>query len=69
MTQKTYACAKCGGSTYRTGEIRTTGSGITRFLNIQNQKYVTVACEKCGYTELYRADGSGFGNVLDFFSN
>jgi len=49
--------------------IRTTGSGITRFLNVQNQKYNTVSCTKCGYTELYRLDGGGLGNILDLFTN
>ncbi|MDP7469839.1 MAG: zinc ribbon domain-containing protein, partial [Dehalococcoidia bacterium] len=45
---------KCKGTKYRAGELRTTGSGISRFFNIQNQKYATVACAACGYTELYR---------------
>ena len=54
---------------YRSGELRTTGSGLTRFLNIQNQKYATVACTQCGYTDLYRLDGSGVGNLFDFFTN
>ena len=52
------------------GELRTTGSGMSRFLNLQNQKYATVACAGCGYTELYRKDGGGgIGNILDIFSN
>ncbi|MBT4142515.1 MAG: hypothetical protein HOE50_05185, partial [Chloroflexi bacterium] len=54
--------------TFKDGEIRTTGSGISRIFNIQNQKYQTVSCTKCGFTELYRLDGSGFGNVIDLFA-
>ncbi|MQF48796.1 GTP-binding protein [SAR202 cluster bacterium AC-647-N09_OGT_505m] len=69
MAKQSYSCIKCEGTEYRTGELRTTGSGITRFLNIQSQKYATVACAGCGYTELYRLDGSGIGNILDFFGN
>ena len=69
MAQQSYSCTKCSGTEYRVGEIRTTGSGITRFLNIQNQKYATVACKECGYTELYRLDGSGIGNIVDIFTN
>jgi predicted nucleic-acid-binding Zn-ribbon protein len=69
MVKQTYRCQKCEGTAYRTGQLRTTGSGLTRFLNIQNQKYSTVSCMKCGYTELYRVDGTGFGNVVDFFTN
>ena len=69
MTQQAYSCGKCGEAQYQTGELRTTGSGLSRFFNIQNQKYATISCKACGYTELYRRDGGGMGNVLDFFTN
>lgn len=69
MASRTYSCTKCNNTQYKSGQIRTTGSGISRFLNLQNQKYATVACTSCGYTELYRLDGSGFGNILDLFTN
>jgi uncharacterized protein len=69
MEQRSYSCDKCSSTTYKTGEIRTTGSGLSRFLNVQNQKYQTVSCDQCGFTELFRLDGSGFGNVVDFFTN
>ena len=68
--QQSYQCNKCDGGEYRTGELRTTGSGLTRFLNIKNQKYATVSCADCGYTEIYRQDGGGkLGNILDLFTN
>ena len=69
MKTQQYSCVKCGGTEYRLGELRTTGSGLTRFLNIQNQKYATVACTECGHTELYRLDGGGIGNIVDLFTN
>ncbi|MQF82570.1 GTP-binding protein [SAR202 cluster bacterium AD-802-E10_MRT_200m] len=69
MASRTYSCTKCNNTQYKSGQIRTTGSGISRFLNIQNQKYATVACAACGYTELYRLDGSGIGNIIDLFTN
>jgi predicted nucleic-acid-binding Zn-ribbon protein len=69
MAKQTYSCMKCKGTEYRAGQIRTTGSGLSRFFNIQNQKYGTVACMVCGYTELYRIDGGRLGNILDFFTN
>jgi predicted nucleic-acid-binding Zn-ribbon protein len=40
---------------------------VSRLFNIQNQKYQTVSCTICGFTELYRLDGSGLGNVVDLF--
>lgn len=69
MSNSTYSCAKCETTDYESGEIRTTGSGLSRFLNLQNQKFVTVSCAACGYTELFRTSGSGIGNVLDIFTN
>jgi predicted nucleic-acid-binding Zn-ribbon protein len=69
MSAASYSCAKCSGTQYQTGEIRTTGSGLSRFLNIQNNKFSTVSCNACGYTEVYRRAGGGFGNVVDFFTN
>ena len=69
MAKQVYSCIKCNGTEYKTGELRTTGSGLTRLFNIQNQKYATMACVGCGYTELYRMDGTGVGNILDFFTN
>ncbi len=34
---KHFECPKCLNSSYETGEIRTTGSGLSRFLDLQNQ--------------------------------
>jgi predicted nucleic-acid-binding Zn-ribbon protein len=69
MEKQVYSCMKCKGTEYKAGELRTTGSGLSRFFNIQNQKYATVSCTACGYTELYRRDSSGVGNIIDFFGN
>ena len=65
MTKKQFSCSKCHATEYKTGEIRTTGSGLSRFLNFQNQKFTAISCGKCGYTDLFRTDSSGIGNVLD----
>ena len=55
---------------FKAGEIRTTGSGISRFLNLQNQKFSTVSCTRCGYTDVYRMDASGkIGNIFDILTN
>ena len=69
MEQHQFSCIKCSGTDYKGGEIRTTGSGLSRFLNLQNQKFATVSCSNCGYTELYRMDGGGVGNILDILTN
>ena len=69
MRSRSYSCVKCSGTEYKTGELRTTGSGLSRFFNIQNQKYATVACTVCGYTELYRLGSSGMDSILQIFTN
>ena len=69
MEKQRYTCSKCDGMEYKGGEIRTTGSGLSRFLDIQNQKFSTVSCVSCGHTELYRLDGTGVGNILDLFTS
>jgi len=66
----TFSCTKYGCTNCEKGEIRTTGSGISRFLNLQNQKFGFTACEACGYTEFYRTDGKGgLGTVFDVLTN
>ena len=65
-----YECPKCKHREAETGEIRTTGSGFSRFLNLQNQKFSYLACSNCGYTEFYRMDGKGgLGTVFDVLTN
>lgn len=61
-----YSCDKCGHSEYETGEFRAVGGGVTRLFNIQNKKFHTVSCMRCGYTEIFRATSSTAGNVVDF---
>ena len=70
MESQQFKCQKCSDTNFTTGEIRTTGSGISRFLNLQNQKFATVSCDSCGYTEIYRLDSRGLGgNILDILTN
>ena len=70
MNQKSYTCPKCGNRKADIDQIRTTGSGFTKYFNIQNRKFTSVTCTKCGYTEFYRGRASsGASNVLDFLTN
>ena len=69
MNTQQYSSDKCHATEHRTGEIRTTGSGLSRFLNLQNQKFTAISCSKCGFTELFRTDSGGaLGNILDVLS-
>lgn len=69
MNKLKYKCPKCGSTICEIGEIRTTGSFLTKIFNIQNKRFTTVTCSKCSYTELYSEKSSKIGNVLDFFTN
>ena len=69
MEQHQFECVKCSRMEYKTGEIRTTGSGISRSLNVQNQKFATVSYGGCGYKEPYRMGGRGVGNIFDILTN
>ncbi|WP_299577054.1 zinc ribbon domain-containing protein [uncultured Sunxiuqinia sp.] len=68
--RKVYVCPKCGGKKPEVDEIRTTGSGFTKYFNIQNRRFTAVSCTACGYTELYKgAKLPGGSSVLDFVTN
>ena len=65
-----FTCQKCKNEDYDEGKISTTGSGLSRFLNMQNNKFVTISCTKCGYTELFKGEKAGaISNIIDIFTN
>lgn len=69
MEKKMWICPKCGNSSYETDEFRATGGAFAKLFDVQNKKFTTVSCSKCGFTELYKRQTSTLGNVLDFFTN
>ncbi|MDZ7860433.1 MAG: zinc ribbon domain-containing protein [Candidatus Krumholzibacteriota bacterium] len=69
MQPLNYLCPKCGGNRYETGEIRTTGGFLSKIFDVQSNKFTTVVCSKCRYTEIYKADSSMLGNIFDFFTD
>jgi|TARA_B110000263_G_C15287050_1_gene501362 predicted nucleic-acid-binding Zn-ribbon protein len=62
-----YECPKCHNGAYETGTIRTTGGGLSRFLDIQNQQFSHITCANCGYTEFFKRRAGMAGNILDMF--
>ena len=50
-----FECIKCNNKNYSEGKIATTGGGLSKFLNIQNNKFVTISCTECGFTEIFKA--------------
>ena len=37
-----------------------------KMFDVQNKKFITVSCTKCGYTELYKTGTDAGMNMLDF---
>lgn len=46
-----------------------TSGGISKFFNIQNQKFIVITCGKCAFSEFYRTDVKAWENIIDFFGN
>jgi len=62
-----YSCSKCGHGAHTAGEIRVAGSFLTQAFNMQKEKYATITCNTCQYTEFYKIKKGGtLANVLDF---
>ena len=49
-----------------TDQLQATGGNFAKLFDIQNKRFVTVSCTRCGYTELYRQPEDGAMDVLDF---
>lgn len=64
-----YECIKCGCKEFETDQFQATGGNIAKIFDIQNKRFGTVSCTKCGYTELYKLTTDAGMNILDFFSN
>lgn len=66
MEKKQYVCDKCGNTHYISDQFQATGGNFAKIFDVQNKKFITVSCTRCGYTELYQAKSSDGWNILDF---
>ena len=69
MENKQYQCIKCNSLEFTSGQLRAVGGFWTKLFNIQNLKFITLSCNTCGYTELYKKGTRTAENILDFFTN
>ncbi len=60
-------CPKCGSKDFDMGEIYMAGSVFNKLFNLQNRKFTSITCAKCGFTEFYQVSAKRALNVLDFF--
>lgn len=68
MGIESFRCSKCGHGECEVRELRGSGGFWTKVFDVQSQRFTTVVCERCRYTELYHADSSRIGNIFDFFT-
>lgn len=69
MQHRNYKCPKCDNRSYETDTIATTGSGLSKIFDLQNRKFTTVSCGRCGYTEMYKGNKSStIENIFDLFT-
>lgn len=68
MQHKNWACPKCNGREFNVDQFRATGGILAKIFDVQNKRFLTVTCDQCTYTEIYRTTSSGLGNVFDFLT-
>ena len=64
-----YTCPKCNNKTCTTGQMRATGGIWSKIFDVQTEKYTSVTCDKCKYTEFYKAPTKALSNIFDLFTN
>ena len=67
--QMQYVCAKCGNRGFTTDQFQATGGNFAKIFDVQNKRFITVSCTRCGYTELFKANTDAGMNILDFLMN
>ncbi len=69
MQHSNWSCSKCSNQDYQTGEIRVAGSFWQKIFNVQRNKFSSVTCSKCSYTEFYKgASNSKLADLFDLFT-
>lgn len=64
-----FVCPRCRGKGGQTKWIATTGTGLSRLMDIQTNEFVAVSCTNCGFTEFYNPEilrgRDNFGAIID----
>ncbi|HSG81995.1 MAG TPA: zinc ribbon domain-containing protein [Gemmatimonadota bacterium] len=68
-TRFNFKCPKCSNTSCELGEMRATGGFWSKVFDVQHRKFTTVTCDRCKYTEIYKADSSALGNIFDLFTH
>ena len=64
-----FRCTKCHSQGASIKRIAATGTGLSKLMDIQHNKYIALSCQNCGYTELYNPDflegKNNLGTIID----
>ena len=66
MEMKQYNCPKCDNFECEIDQFQATGGNFAKLFDVQNKKFTTISCKRCGYTEIYKEQSSDGLNILDF---
>ena len=69
MQNLNFHCPKCSSTEYEIGQFRVKGGLLTNASDFQSQRFSTVTCAKCKYTEIYKADKNMLDHIYDMFKN
>lgn len=53
LLARKFVCPKCDNSGADGERLAMSGTGFSRFFDIQHHRYAFVSCNNCGYTEIY----------------
>ena len=60
-----FTCPKCSFTACERLPLATASGMMSRMFNVQHRRFIAVVCGGCGYTELYKEQGSMAANVVD----
>ena len=65
-----FTCAKCRHKSATTKRFAAPGTGISRFLDLQHNRFLAVVCNHCGHVDLFdlkvlEGKGDMAMNILD----
>jgi len=66
---KKYVCPKCGGEHFEMDAIAVSGTGFSKYFDVQNRKFTGITCKRCKYTEFYKEDVSTLSKIFDFMTS
>lgn len=64
-----FTCPKCGNKKCEIGQMRVSGGFWSKIFDVQGQKYSTITCTKCKFTEIYKADTNNLENIFDLITD